>query len=208
MKRVWTRIGLVASFAIAVSTLAPAAQAVSIAVDLGTGAPPALLGGFTMTAFPADPQPAGYAAVSSVASPLGGAVVFSEDHFHAIVPSDWSSWSHGYTGDVYWTGGPTTSTFALPVGTAAFYFYAEPEPFEVFSITATSSDGTFLTVDVDGYGGANGFGFYDAIGLASITVSSDVSFAVGEFGIAPEPSTVLLLGAGLGALGLRRLRRS
>jgi len=88
----------------------------------------------------------------------------------------------------------------------AFYFYAEPNPFATYDITAAASDGTTVTQAVDGNGGASGYGFCASSGasIASIAVSSSVDSAVGEFGIAssstdtPEPSAALI--AAVGAL--------
>ena len=51
------------------------AQAAPIIVDLGTGAPPAVIGGYTMTAFPLDGRPI-FDVVTGVASPVGGTVGF------------------------------------------------------------------------------------------------------------------------------------
>src|SRR5437879_3268828 len=66
----------------------------------GTAAPPANLGGYAMTAFPADPQ-ADSTDVTTVAGPTG-TLTFTAAVSHRTVPSSWSTWSHGYTGDVYW----------------------------------------------------------------------------------------------------------
>jgi hypothetical protein len=108
----------------------------------------------------------------------------------------------------------------LPGSTGAFYFYAEPDQFATFNITATASDGTTLTEAVSGQGGANGFGLFASTGesIASIlvTATDPTGFAVGEFGIAattavtavPEPSTALIATvAGIAVLGVHRLRR-
>src|SRR4029453_12487589 len=143
------------------------------------------------------------------APPLGGVVGFSPDVEHRETPAGgWATWSHGYTGDVYMTGIEVTDlTLTLPAGTAAFYFYAEPDPFAIFEITATSG-GVSQSWLVDGSAGASIFGVYtdDGSAISSIDVSSRVDFAVGEFGIAtvPEPSTLLLMGAGLLATRMRR----
>jgi hypothetical protein len=106
----------------------------------------------------------------------------------------------------------------MPAGTGAFDFYAEPNDFGVFNVTATANDGTTLTLPVNGFGGATGFGVFASAGqtIASITVTStDSTFAVGEFGIAreipaPEPSTFALfgtvIGLGLGGWVWRRRR--
>ncbi len=40
----------------------------------------------------------------------------------------WATWSHGYTGNVYYTNGQTTIGGNLSAGVKAFYLYAEPNP--------------------------------------------------------------------------------
>ena len=171
-----------------------------------TAAAPATLGQYEMTAFGDDARPT-FSLVSDVASPLGGVVGFSPALDHREVPSGWATWSHGYTGDVYYTGGALSATLDLPDGTGAFYFFAEPNPQTPFTITAVVGSSVFSQV-VDGLGGAKIFALYtdDYAQIDSITISSTADFAVGEFGIAPvpEPSTLLLMGAGLLATRLRR----
>ena len=151
----------------------------------GTGAPPSALGPYQMTPFSSDSQATG-TDVTSVAGPTGS-IGFSSGAEHCLVGGCWATWSNGYTGDVYYdTSGNLTLT--LPSGTAAFYFYAEPQQFATFTITATSSDGTTSgAIPVNGEGGAEYFGFYGTGGasITSITVSASdpTGFAVGEFGI-------------------------
>ena len=126
----------------------------------GTAAPPATLGPYTMTPFADDTRPV-FDDVSSVPAPTGGVVGFSPDLNHREIGNGWATWSHGYTGDVYYTNGATSATMTLPAGTKAFYFYAEPNPFAVFEITATTNSGTTSgPIPVDGAGGATYFGFY------------------------------------------------
>ncbi len=158
----------------------------------GTSAPPATLGPYAMTAFAPDSQPVGQD-VSGVAAP-DGTLGFSPSLQHNLVGDGWATWSNGYTGDVYSTAA-STITLALPPSTNAFYFYAEPEQFQVFTITATNSDGTTSgAVPVQGQAGAEYFGFYStgSSPLTSITVTTadPDGFAVGEFGISQDAFTV------------------
>ncbi len=151
----------------------------------GAGAPPATLGPYTMTPFPADTQPLS-TNVSSVAGPTGD-LGFSPALSHYRIGQGWGTWSHGYTGDVYLPRTATQVVLTLPPDTGAFYLYVEPD-FGLLTITATAQDGaTSGPVQVNGASGARYFGFYSLsrAPLTSITVSAANAFAVGEFGIAP-----------------------
>jgi hypothetical protein len=145
-----------------------------------------------MTTFAPDSQPVG-SDVDGVAAP-DGTLGFSPALEHDLVGDGWSTWSHGYTGDVYST--PSASiTLTLPSATSAFYFYAEPEQYQVFTITATNSNGTTSgAVPVQGQAGAEYFGFYstNSAPLTRITISTadPNGFAVGEFGISQGAFTV------------------
>jgi hypothetical protein len=197
--------------------VASESRAAIIGTALGTAAPPATLGGYSMTAFGNDTR--GVVNVTSVGAadgaPLGHTLSFGAPVSHREVPSSWLTWSHGYTGDVYYTNGATTLTMTLSPGAGAFIFYAEPNPFQSFTITATDSDGGTIVQTVSGSAGAAGYGLHTTGGstITTVTVTSSVDFAVGEFSIAaaetaiPEPATITLLG--LGAVGLAgyRLRR-
>ena len=127
----------ICTLAVLILAVTPAAKADLWGMGWGGIAPPGSLGPYTMTPFGPDPQAAGYTAVSSVASPLGGTVGFSPSLLHALTPSEWATWSHGYTGDVYYQ--PATDpmlgdyrvTLAMPAQTLAFYLYAEPDPFHI-----------------------------------------------------------------------------
>ena len=148
------------------------------------GAPPGTLGPFTMTPFGPDDRPA-FGVVSNVPDPAG-TIGFSPSLEHRRIGTGWGTWSHGYGGDVYWTQTGQSVTLTMPPDTEAFYFYAEPEHFALFNVTASAEDGTSSgPVSVNGDGGAKYFGFYGTNGalVSSIVVSSNDTFAVGEFGI-------------------------
>ncbi|HVK40077.1 MAG TPA: hypothetical protein VNA88_16215 [Candidatus Kapabacteria bacterium] len=160
----------------------------------GTSAPPATLGGYTMTAFDDDTRDL-FDDVSSVAGPTGD-VGFSPDLNHRSIGSGWATWSHGYTGDVYSTNG-TSVTLTLPAGTRAFQFYAEPNSFATWTMEAISSDGTSSgEIEVTGAAGAQYFGFYadgsDVIEEIVVTAESGaLGFAIGEFAIYTCPPVEL-----------------
>lgn len=160
---------------------------------LGTDAPPPTLLGVTMTPFPPDPTPI-FTDVSSVASPLGGALQFSFPLSHRMIEQGWATWSHGYMGDVYFAQGASSVSMTLPAQTGAFYLYVETGAFQLaeFTVTATTTGGSVLSLidDIHGFHGASGFGFVATSGdsLATISVSTPFqSFAIGEFGIAAVP---------------------
>ncbi|HEX3964539.1 MAG TPA: hypothetical protein VHZ03_49160 [Trebonia sp.] len=88
--------------------------------------------------------------------------------------------------------GAQSVTITLPAGANAFYFYAEPQQFENFTMTATTSDGTTSgPISVAGYAGAKYFGFYTTgtAPLASITgrVTRSTSRCRGEPPTTPSP---------------------
>lgn len=177
---------------VAVLILSPASHAVITGIAMGTVAPPATLGPHSMTPFPDDARPV--VDVTTVASPSGGDVAFSIAMSHRKVGVTWLSWSHGYTGDVYFSKRERSVTLTMPAGTIAFYLYAEPTMLDFYDITATVQDGTSVIQSVDGLGGACGYGFYGTDGSEITTIQLDCAgpdgFAIGEFGIAtviPEP---------------------
>jgi hypothetical protein len=186
------------------SVVAPAAI---IGTALGSGAPPATLGGYAMTPFPLDTRTL-FPDVTSVPSPLGGNVVFSQPMSHRRIGIGWATWSHGYTGDVYYSNGSTSVGLTLPADTTAFILYAQPNPFARHLITATAQDGTSVTQNPDGASGASAYGFH-VEGAGTITnihvAVAGAAFAIGEFSIAvPEPTSLALLV--LGCTALRRWR--
>lgn len=150
----------------------------------GTGAPPATLGPYTMTAFGTATNGS---TVSSIKSPLGK-LAFKPSVEALEVGDDWNTWSNGYSGIVFFRDGATV-TLTLPPKTGAFYFYAEPNEYETFDMEAVAANGTSSgDVTVFGEAGAEYFGFYTTnhSSIASIRISDGDpdGFAVGEFGIA------------------------
>jgi Ca2+-binding RTX toxin-like protein len=179
-------VGTVASFVVSGVGVVQAAPTITFDGSPGTGPPPATLGPYVMTPFGLDPRPL-FVNVNDVPGPTGP-VTFNHPLDHRRIGSGWATWSHGYTGDVYFDPGQSV-VLTLPPGTVAFYFYAEPNVFSVFNITATAQDGTTSgPIPVSGSAGARYFGFYTTdttIATITITVQAgSLGFAIGEFGIA------------------------
>jgi hypothetical protein len=194
---------------IAVAIFVPAALACHVD-NLGSGAPGPLIGPYTAIPFAPDPQPV-FADVTSVQDGTGRSINFSIPMSHRKIGQGWGSWSHGYTGDVYYTNGAAALTITMNPPQPGFRFYAESNPFGLFdfTVTAKGSGGEVQssTQTIEGLSGAGGFACYCDPGslVTSVDIAAPVDFAVGEFskGI-PEPSTLGLLSLGL--IGLLRRR--
>jgi hypothetical protein len=195
--------------AVFVLLLSTVVHAELVGVPLGPDAPPATLGGYDMIPFPPDPQPVSpFQDVTTVEGPTGD-LTFNPNVSHRRIGEGWATWSHGYTGDVYYSAGAPT-TITLPPDTGAFIVFAEPGPFGLFPMTATAQDGTVISQLVEGQAGASGFGFYSTEGSPLTSVEIELfgisaGFGIGEFSIAPipEPATIALIALG-GAVLLRR----
>ncbi len=185
----------------------------------GTAAPPGTLGGYNMVPFAADPT-AELTMITSLTPPAGAAVTgnltFSAAVEHDIVGSMWDTWSHGYTGDVYYNDGYKLN-LSLPNGTLAFYLYLQPNLKADFQFDVTTESAVQTSITINGVAGARYIGVYSDDPVDSVTFvfvkngADDADgFAVGEFGIngVPEPTTWSLVGGvGLGLFALvRKLR--
>jgi hypothetical protein len=163
------------------------AQATIHIVSLGTNAPPPTVGGFSMSAFAADPVADG-TFVSTAPGPGGRNLSFSPALDKLTVPGSWNNWSNGYASTVYADTSGTTATVTLPGLTRAFYLYSEGNDFATINITVTSNSGASLTQTVTTPDGAEGFGIFtdgdDTIATVTIDApAAAAGFAIGEFGI-------------------------
>ena len=149
-----------------------------------------------MTPFAVDTRAVGTSVSRMVTENAAGTVQFSPTlRQHYRVGNGWATWSHGYTGSVYFSGEASGGSdprieLSLPSNTNAYAFrvYAEPNTFGNFSVEATASDGTSSEpVRIEGRSGARYFGSPAPPGakLTSITVtaSDPRGFAIGEFSI-------------------------
>jgi hypothetical protein len=188
------RVALVMS-ALALATASFAANAAILYQNLGTAAPPAALGSYTMTAFDQVPQAAipDFTSVSSIpGSPTGTLSISPSANKRTVPNGGWASaWGHGYAGPVFFTNGSTTATLTLPAGTKAFYFYMHGDSYGTRTFTATTNSGAtsgaipITTSAPGGAASAIGFAFYSTAGetITSITITGDDDFSVAEFGI-------------------------
>ena len=163
-----------------------------IGVGLGHVLPiPETLGPYEMTLFPDDPQPDGF--VTTVASPLGGELTFSEPLIHV----DWnpSAWPGYPPPDSYNTYIPFT--IQLPPETRAFSLYVGTSTGSPQWITLTADGQTEVTQILESWLWPAYFGFYvddPSETIETLTVPFTFSAAVGAFGVAiPEPATICLL---------------
>lgn len=173
------------------------------AITYGLSSPPAVIGPASLPLTPftqTTPAIAG-STVSSCALSSTRTLSFSIPVEHGwahpmyvpplpYAPGQWVGWAPGYLGDVFASNGLTSMTMFPSAGPAlnAIVFYAMPSANGVFNITVTGSDGSQTVSNVQTYrranaGSAVGFGFYctGTSKIVSVTINSDVDFAVGEF---------------------------
>jgi len=158
---------------------------------LGTSAPPSSLAGYTLQAAPVDTRPL-FTDVVDVNVGGGRMADFSIPMNHRRIGDGWATWSHGYTGDVYFTNGDAEVSMDFGVGeVGAFVLYVEPNVFDVFDfrVEGVSASGASISVSrsIDGDAGAQGFGVSVPEGgsITRVTVTntdgSAGGFAIGEF---------------------------
>lgn len=151
-------------------------------------------------------------------------VFFSTPLLPLTVGSGWATWgSPPHTEQenprVFWTQGATQLTFTFSKPIDVWGFEAQPNPFDVFDITAEFFNGATLvgtiTRSVDGNGGARLFAAIADFGstFTSVRVTSSADFAVAQLRyrlddgtIIPEPATwgMMILGFGLVGFAMRR----
>jgi hypothetical protein len=147
---------------------------------------------------------------SPIALPYGQTLSFDVDMEVRQVGSGWATWSNGNTPRVLYTMGATSVSGSFSAQVPSFGMEIEPNPFAVYAITLTLSNGKFLTQSVDGDSGAAFFGYFGGMNVVGFNISSEVDFAIGrmiEGGCTPVPlpGALLLVGSGLlGIVGLRR----
>ncbi|MCX6875856.1 MAG: SUMF1/EgtB/PvdO family nonheme iron enzyme [Verrucomicrobia bacterium] len=189
MKELTLRFGLL--FAV-IAIMPCAAGSIQVVTSPGTGAPPGTLGGYPMHAFPAELRPE-YTDVSAAVcyrhpavtlpAAAGDTLRFNPSNVRTI-GGGWSTWSHGYTGSVYFCDSDEQS-LVLPSNIQAFHMYVAPNLSGAFEFRV-ESEGASTTVSADG---ARYFGFYTDDPLSHLTVisikqtsGSSGGFAIGEFG--------------------------
>lgn len=156
---------------------------------LGPFAPPAMLGGYTLGAFPPDPRPP-LTYVSDAPAPDDRLLAFSATTLLHRAGETWMFWGHDYFGPVYGAGSSFDLTIHLPAGTRAFVCYVGAKPYAAATALVTCSDGidpdktVIVAIPPED---AFGVGFYvtGPFDLQSVTIRSDREFAFGEFLMAP-----------------------
>ena len=167
----------------------------------GSGAPPATLGGYTMSASPQDTN-ADFTEVSDAPATPTSSFGFEDPMQLYTVGDSWSSsdWAGGaYAGRIYYSNGAGTTTFTVPAGSNAVYFYASPDYYGTSNMTATATANDGTTASSGPVAVPNGdtagqyFGFYGTGGsqITSVTVTIDSNdFAVGDFALSTGPIAV------------------
>ncbi|MBE9009886.1 PEP-CTERM sorting domain-containing protein [Pseudanabaenaceae cyanobacterium LEGE 13415] len=208
---------ILAAFTIAVSFSAIAALKTDAAIITSNNPSTLAAQGFDLISVPNGAEPVG-TDISTLNFPLGN-IEFSSSVNKRTIGNGWQTWSNGYTGEVYFTKGASAIDITLP-NLSAFDFYAQPDVFGSFTISAIAQSGEasdVLSQVVNGNAGAQYFGFYSDDPLdpiRSIRITADPGaegFAIAQLRGARRavvPTPLLLPGViGLG-LGLWRKARN
>ncbi len=170
--------------------LLPFAVSYGAYYDLGTSAPPASVGGCNFVFFNTAPQAAipDHTLVSTIpGAPAGYTLTTSYNVDKRTVPTSWGTWSHSYTGPVFFTGsGQTTLTLTISPAVESFMLYVEPNDFGIHNCTVTTDAGDNSgPVLINGFAGARGFAFvHPSPVINTITITCDAAadgFSIGEF---------------------------
>jgi hypothetical protein len=199
-----------AAFSVGAMCAAPLCAQI-VVETLGAAAPPPLACGRPLTPFDPDPRPL-FLDVPTVPCPASTGldpIQFSPPMSHRVIGTGWGSWSHGYTGDVYYSNGGSSVTIGLPESVASFALYAEPGPFALieFELVATDSSGdkAMVRASIEGRSGAAGFAFCatrlsELLSIAVRTIDGVTAFSIGEFGVTPKEAGCYADCDGSGAL--------
>lgn len=192
-------------FTVLAVLFATAASATVTYTNLGTAAPPATLGGFTVSAIDSIP---GNGTILTTLTDSVAKLTFSASLTAGTVPTTWATWSHSATPRILEDSGATSLSFTISPNALAFHLYVEPTTGGVSSITVTAYNGSTVlasgTAGVNSSSGATGFGFYSNAGeqITKIGITAPAAahgFAIGELAMATGTAvTVDTSPAGLG----------
>jgi len=196
------------SIAAGLALLSYAHPAKAVTMESSLSAWQAAVGSFTETTNLGVPNGT---LVNSATLADGTSLGFAQTLQTASIGAGWATWCCGYTGQVlesYGTGSYHSENWTIsPV--SGFGMYIEPDPFGTFNITLGLDTGQTLTQSVSGDAGAQFFG-WAGTGVTSLTISSTVDFAEGDFfssKAVPEPASLAIFGTALAGFGLIRRRR-
>ena len=163
--------------------------------DAGYSAPAGDAGGCTQLAQPSDyPANTKLSNISTLAdfTPVSsvGKVKFSPTLEKRSVPGSWATWgsppfTEGATPHILYTVGATSITVTFPRRIETVGMEVEPNPFAVHTFTAVlkkRSGATICTISVsaDGSAGARLLAATASARVKTMTVSSDVDFAIAQ----------------------------
>jgi len=141
-----------------------------------------------------------YETVSSIDVPeYGGSIDFDSPHSLRHIGYGWATWSHGYTGEVFYNNGLYFTGYDLNLKNVfAFDAYIEPNAGYTMSyVTAFGCNGGEAAVEFAAHwsAGAKHFGFYaEDERIVRMEIESGSDWAIGEWRVGtPAPGTALLL---------------